>query len=568
MLSISHPNGEESPLTEQKLASVDDDSEMLSDSTSDILSVDDVQNIRILNGFSLSQYKHLRKYKRPKGLPNEDTFVDGRSSASDKSSKSRRNTSTSSHSTDVMLDLPKSKEDVVPDVKLPNFEETIIEGFSIMAFQTSEEMEGIFACPLLMYITRLWQLIFDERGRKGKPPFDNRLFGQWEVPCVSSRRVQPLPASLPPSRPLCLPPPPLPLTYASPPPPPANSEACRVCPPAMTPNPRLPFPPPSASDDDGGGHLFLRRVCLEEGMWGYGMTSISIRQGLCLYNHHGVWLHVSSPSSLLCGRSSSQPGKGEVFGDLLGVVATLFLVNQTSTGVLIGTLWSLQMCFQSNQYQRVDWCSAVLVFNKFEGGSFTCMGSVLHLFVSLFVCLAVSEVKQPGGVFPLHARLTRLCCGKQESAASIADASEMECLAPFLSLSPSLCVVVVPGISPCLHSVWHCVSAVFVASFIIFQPPTDLDSNVEHSSAVHEATTRHVRLPFLENASLCLCVYALQRPPPPPPYSVTATATTTTIIVGDSSLRACQALTPLLVIATAFACVPGCCLLKLHLLPP
>uniref|UniRef100_A0A5K3FFR6 Protein TSSC4 n=1 Tax=Mesocestoides corti TaxID=53468 RepID=A0A5K3FFR6_MESCO len=212
MLSISHPNGEESPLTEQKLASVDDDSEMLSDSTSDILSVDDVQNIRILNGFSLSQYKHLRKYKRPKGLPNEDTFVDGRSSASDKSSKSRRNTSTSSHSTDVMLDLPKSKEDVVPDVKLPNFEETIIEGFSIMAFQTSEEMEKVGGWFSANNPSRL-----KSPTSQASASVFCRFF-----PTTVTTRVQPLPASLPPSRPLCLPPPPLPLTYASPPPPPAS----------------------------------------------------------------------------------------------------------------------------------------------------------------------------------------------------------------------------------------------------------------------------------------------------------------------------------------------------------
>ncbi len=110
----------------------------------------DASDDKIRNGFKLKQYAHLRKYRvlsSSKTPEPQSTDSDPRPNSSSsrpakpKVPKKKKISSNDSVSSDATMDLPYATPKLDPDVKLPPYEEVIIEGFSIMAFTTSDEME-------------------------------------------------------------------------------------------------------------------------------------------------------------------------------------------------------------------------------------------------------------------------------------------------------------------------------------------------------------------------------------------------------------------------------------------
>lgn len=151
-LHVSVRSGSDSPANDAKSPPNIDETGTLSDSTTDVLSSVEIRKLRIRNGFNVDQYESLHKDKRgePKSVVSEVSISPGRGTNSpindqstnlSKSTKLHKSASTSSEVPDSSSESPKLVKNKALDVDLPPFEESIIEGFSIMAFNTSSEME-------------------------------------------------------------------------------------------------------------------------------------------------------------------------------------------------------------------------------------------------------------------------------------------------------------------------------------------------------------------------------------------------------------------------------------------
>ncbi|EUB57465.1 hypothetical protein EGR_07707 [Echinococcus granulosus] len=165
-LHVSVRSGSDSPANDAKSPPNIDETGTLSDSTTDVLSSVEIRKLRIRNGFNVDQYESLHKDKRgePKSVVSEVSISPGRGTNSpindqstnlSKSTKLHKSASTSSEVPDSSSESPKLVKNKALDVDLPPFEESIIEGFSIMAFNTSSEMELFFVRLLEEYKSRV-----------------------------------------------------------------------------------------------------------------------------------------------------------------------------------------------------------------------------------------------------------------------------------------------------------------------------------------------------------------------------------------------------------------------------
>lgn len=155
-LHISARSGSDSPTNDVNPSLKVDETGTLSDTTTDVLSSGEIKKLRIRNGFKLNQYQSPNKGEQDKSKsvapevsisPGPDNNpINNQLTNLSKSAKMPKSTPTSSEVPDSSSGLSGLVKSKAQDVNLPPFEESIIEGFSIMAFNTAPEMEVGFLC--------------------------------------------------------------------------------------------------------------------------------------------------------------------------------------------------------------------------------------------------------------------------------------------------------------------------------------------------------------------------------------------------------------------------------------
>ncbi|VDK21998.1 unnamed protein product [Taenia asiatica] len=154
-LHISARSGSDSPANDVNPSLNVDETGTLSDTTTDVLSPGEIKKLRIRNGFKLNQYQSLHKDKpgELKSVVSEVSIsleadnnnqINNQLTNLSKPAKLHKSAPTSSEVPDSSSGLSGLVKDRAQAVNLPSFEESIIEGFSIMAFNTAQEMEVSF----------------------------------------------------------------------------------------------------------------------------------------------------------------------------------------------------------------------------------------------------------------------------------------------------------------------------------------------------------------------------------------------------------------------------------------
>lgn len=150
-----------SKLTDEHIQLLDEDQTMLSVGNALVkpanTKLDNIENVKLGNGFKLQRYAHLRRCGSLQSVSvpavhEPDASSHSACSNSGKSAKTkdkRKKVPLNDFKlSGAPMDLPVSMTSLDSNKKLPHLEESIIDGFSIMAFNTDEDMEVrvIFNC--------------------------------------------------------------------------------------------------------------------------------------------------------------------------------------------------------------------------------------------------------------------------------------------------------------------------------------------------------------------------------------------------------------------------------------
>ncbi|KAL5103596.1 hypothetical protein TcWFU_008458 [Taenia crassiceps] len=149
---ISARSGSDSPANDVNPSLNADETGTLSDTTPSVLSSGEIKKLRIRNGFKLNQYQSLHKGKHGelKSVASEVSIslradnnnpINNQLTNLSKPTKLHKSALTPSEVPDNSSGLSSLVKNKAQNVNLPPFEESIIEGFSIMAFNTAPEME-------------------------------------------------------------------------------------------------------------------------------------------------------------------------------------------------------------------------------------------------------------------------------------------------------------------------------------------------------------------------------------------------------------------------------------------
>ncbi|VDM31393.1 unnamed protein product [Hydatigera taeniaeformis] len=155
-LHISVRSGSNSPANDVKPPLTVDETGTLSDTNTDVLPTGEINKLRIRNGFKLDQCQspHKDRHDESKSIAPEvsvslETDSNGpannQSTNLSKTTKLHKSASASSDLPESSLELSSLTKNRTQDVNLPPFEESIIEGFSIMAFNTASDLEVGFS---------------------------------------------------------------------------------------------------------------------------------------------------------------------------------------------------------------------------------------------------------------------------------------------------------------------------------------------------------------------------------------------------------------------------------------
>ena len=149
---VSIRSRSDSPAINLKLSKDDEDTGTLSDTATDVHAPDGVKQHQLQNGFNNISHENSVKEtnvesesiiseKSPNSVSVFTNYVDNDSTNLSRPTKLRKGASSSFQELDNSLNSSSLVKDKGKDVKLPHFEESIVEGFSIMAFNTASDME-------------------------------------------------------------------------------------------------------------------------------------------------------------------------------------------------------------------------------------------------------------------------------------------------------------------------------------------------------------------------------------------------------------------------------------------
>lgn len=166
---VSFLNRSSSPTPIAKSSCGDGESGVLSDTGVNGVSADGLKEMRIRNGFSLTSFspsenaKSLRSKLAILGPPMNklaDSITSLNSTCTDgRSNKRPKSPSTSSQQSENPPDIISSTKSKLDGVNLPSFEESIVDGFSVMAFKDQSDLEVIYCDPFCKLLFLLFRFL-------------------------------------------------------------------------------------------------------------------------------------------------------------------------------------------------------------------------------------------------------------------------------------------------------------------------------------------------------------------------------------------------------------------------